>query len=78
MLQITTYTGNVVQLRRDVLGINEDTSFNYGEFGTIESIETNIQQDKGIKVRFYNGKVLINKQAINYHSWLKRYFKLKI
>lgn len=76
MLNIITFTGNVVQLRRDVKGLNENTSFKYNEIDIINEIKINTERTSGIKIYFASGKVLVQKNATNYNSWLKRYFKL--
>lgn len=79
MLKIINYTGNVVELKKAVIGDNINTSFIYQEKDKINLIEVDTHPPKaGIKVHFASGKLLASAEATNYNAWLKRYFKLSI
>ncbi len=77
MLSTINYEGNVVELRKDVAGENEHTSFSYKEKDIIEEIQVDTNSaHSGITIYFLSGKVIDNPVVTNYNSWLRRHFKL--
>ena len=77
MLSTIKYEGNVVELRKDVVGSDENETFSYKEKDIIDTIEVNTNSaHSGVTVYFISGKVINNPAVINYNSWLKRHFKL--
>ena len=76
MLNIGTYEGNVVQLKRPVVGNNVETTFDYKEIDKIQHIDINTEGKSGIDIYFTSGKLITRKDTINYNSWLKKHFKL--
>jgi hypothetical protein len=79
MKNTALYEGNVVELKKDVKGTSESTTFTLGEIDVITTININTTSDTtGIEVVFVSGKVLNQQDATNYSSWLHRHFKLTI
>jgi hypothetical protein len=77
MLSTINYEGNVVELRKDVVGENEDVIFSYKEKDIIDTIQVNTNSvHSGITIYFLSGKVIDNPVVTNYNSWLRRHFKL--
>ena len=77
MLSTIRYEGNVVELRKDVVGSDENEKFSYKDKDIIDTIIVNTNSEhSGITVYFISGKVIHNPAVINYNSWLKRHFKL--